>query len=42
MFEALHALYRRGIISIAGLRHAVADGIINAAQYSAITGEALE
>lgn len=39
--KALANLYRRGRIAIDGLRQAVSDGVITAAEYQEITGEPL-
>lgn len=38
--KALANLYRRERITIDGLRQAVSDGVITAAEYQEITGEA--
>ena len=37
--KALNALYRRGKITVAGMKKAVADGIISEDEYKAIMGE---
>ena len=37
--KAINTLYRAKRITIEGVRQAVADGIITAAEFSAITGE---
>ena len=38
--KAMANLYRRGKVSQEGLRQAVVDGVITAAEYQEITGEA--
>lgn len=40
--RAIYTLYRAKRITIEGVRQAVADGIITAAEYEAITGETYE
>lgn len=37
--KALQNLYRRGKVTIEGLRQAVADGVITADEFKLITGE---
>lgn len=37
--KAMQSLYRRGMVSIDGLRQAVADGVITGAEFTAITGQ---
>ena len=38
--KAMENLYRHGKVKKAGMRKAVADGVINAEEYQEITGEA--
>lgn len=38
--KAMANLYRRGKVTKSGMKQAVADGVITAAEYEEITGEA--